>query len=300
MTEPELGYYIDRTIGLVCYPLLSSLFLLQIFTYYKSKTKIPSFKLKIHFTSLVTSVLMIIYSVDEQNVFGYYPHLVFLFVLNAAVSSITGTLCLIIFCHFQFQYTINMTQVPKIITYGLLISWTCFSLMLFFCHILMTQLNSVKWDIIWEITAMVYLLTILIIDLTGFCLVRRAMNYDLRTQEELKVQLQKITRFHIGITLACLGFISDCPYWINRNLQNGWDADENWSTPDQYNDPDLQLYFFIIALSVYLWWAWIPFSVIKESLKRPLLTKTRNRTSNSTMDTLLQIPGPPNDEVEEQ
>jgi len=191
MTEPELGYYIDRTIGLCAYSALSTLFLIQIYIHYKSKAKIPSFKKNIHITSLFTSVLMIIYSIDEQNVFGYYPHLFFLFILNAAVSSITGTFCLIIYCHFQFQYSVNMQPVPKGITYGLLISWTCFSLMLFFCHILMSQLNSVKWDIIWEIVAMIYLFTILVIDLTGFYMVRRSMNYDLRTQEELKVQLKK-------------------------------------------------------------------------------------------------------------
>jgi len=253
------GYIIDRVVGLTCYPILVLLFLSQILSYKWANPKPPRIKLNIHYLCLCSSVLMTLYCVDELNMFGIFPHSLYLLVLNLSVSSVSGTLCLIIYCHFELQYHVDLKPVPSFIGRGLFMSWAFFSTLLLTLHMLMNFLNKVVWDVLWEITAMVYLLTILGIDLAGYFTVRKALSFSKRSETEFAEKLKRITRFHIFIHVAVLGFISDCPYWIVLDLENGWDASENWYTPDVYNDPDVQVYFFLVALICYLWWAWIPY-----------------------------------------
>jgi len=273
-------------VGLVVMPILSLFFIFQVCLFLKAKEKPARIKLKIHLSCLLSSVLMTLYSVDESNVYGIFPHLFYLFLLNASVSSVSGTLCLIIYCHFELQYSVDMKYVPRFIPLSLLITWGFFSIFLLLCGFLMAGLNAIKWDIIWEIAAMVYFMSIIVIDLSGYFTVRRTMQFNLRSKEELEIQLNRITRFHVFIIIAILGYISDCPYWIYQDFGSGWESDEHWYVADTYEDPDLQTYFFLFALLCYLWWAWIPLSVLK-----PKTIKTRASTEKvhiGTKDTITQ------------
>jgi len=256
--NPSVGFYIDRIIGLVGYSIFVVLFTYQIYLYYTVIPREPTSKLRIHIACLLSSLLLLVYSVEGQGVFYKEPRLFWLIITNLGVSTVTATFSMVIYSHFQLFYGQALKKTPTWILIALVINWLLFTIIIHVCYIALVLVDKNVYEIMWEVAVIWFFSVLCLIDLSGYWLVKQMiLGIRKRVQEKsLGQKLRRIRRFHIFINLSMLAFIADCPYWIFVEVQQGWDAHEEPVKPNQYF-PNTQIYSFLLSLGVFYWWAFI-------------------------------------------
>lgn len=221
----------------------------------------------------------VVKSIDNQQVFDRYHNdgYIVIFLTNNITPSLMMAGAVLIYNTIDVQYRINQTPTPKLLLWLLV----CLSLLNFIFINVCTALAVIELRQRWYAMLLIYMvcsfmILLIIADVSVWQVRKLILKFQDRTGSSNVRNKAKATEKALYPLYAFVSFLNCLLVVVMTaliyqaiHISNSGNSDE---PPDRANPLDWSIDIFawvhVVAIFVFLWWSWVPLTVLKPILKK--------------------------------